>query len=216
MPYPRRRPRISFTKAGRALISRSRTRGRAWRSCCPGCLMGTKRRVGRVTASQIASASRVSFFGDLTYALTNGGAISRTSWPCSRKHRAQSWALPHASIPMRSGGNGAIKCRNSLRASLFRSTTCPVSSMPTTCNTGFAMSRPSTRIVCAMGLASSGSMVVEDAATILAHESRTAKRRVHSIKAGRTTSSSPAATTSECLSKTRTISAPSPRDSAPT
>jgi hypothetical protein len=59
------------------------------------------------------------------------GAINRTSWPCSRTHRAQSWALPQASIPMRSGGRFAIKASHSLRARRFRSTTAPVSSMPT-------------------------------------------------------------------------------------
>ena len=47
------------------------------------------------------------------------GAISRTSCPWSRKHRAQSWALPPASIPIRSGGNVAIKRGNALRARRF-------------------------------------------------------------------------------------------------
>ncbi len=40
--------------------------------------------------------------------------------------------LPQASIPMRSGGTLAIKVSNVLRARRFRSTTCPLSSMPTT------------------------------------------------------------------------------------
>ena len=38
--------------------------------CCSGLLMLTKRIVGRVTTSQIASASAASFFPRLTYGLT--------------------------------------------------------------------------------------------------------------------------------------------------
>jgi hypothetical protein len=45
--------------------------------------------VGRVTASALASASRLSFLFDLTYGFTNWGAMSFTSWPWARKRLAQ-------------------------------------------------------------------------------------------------------------------------------
>ncbi|MND65930.1 hypothetical protein D3C80_573150 [compost metagenome] len=38
--------------------------------CCSGDFTGTKRIVGRVTASQIASASAMSFFWRFTYGFT--------------------------------------------------------------------------------------------------------------------------------------------------
>jgi hypothetical protein len=79
MLYSRSSPRLALTKAVRALMSRSRAPGRAWTSCCSTYSIGTIRMVDRVTASQMASASRVSFLGDLTEAFTNWGAISRTS-----------------------------------------------------------------------------------------------------------------------------------------
>ena len=52
-------------------------------------LMGTKRMVGRVTASQIASASAASFFMVFTYGLTNCGAMSFTVCPSAESLRAQ-------------------------------------------------------------------------------------------------------------------------------
>jgi hypothetical protein len=66
IPYACSSPRSSCTRAVRAFMSRSRTRYRAWGSCGSGCFMGTKRLVGRLTASQMASATRASCFGDLT------------------------------------------------------------------------------------------------------------------------------------------------------
>lgn len=44
-------------------------------------LRATKRISGRLIASQIAAASRASFFCPFKYGFTNGGATSRTSWP---------------------------------------------------------------------------------------------------------------------------------------
>jgi hypothetical protein len=79
MPYSLRSLRLSLTKAVRVLMSLSSTRWRVWRSCCTTCLTGATRMMGRVKASQIASASRASRFGDWTEALTICGAISRTS-----------------------------------------------------------------------------------------------------------------------------------------
>jgi len=52
-------------------------------------LTGTKRMVGRVTASQIASASLASVFPRFTYGFTYAGGISRTSCPSLRISRAQ-------------------------------------------------------------------------------------------------------------------------------
>jgi len=52
-------------------------------------LTGTKRMLGRATASQIASASAASFLLVLTYGLTNCGAINLTSWPNPSNLRAQ-------------------------------------------------------------------------------------------------------------------------------
>src|SRR5215470_4380556 len=104
MPYSCRSPWTSFTRAVRAPMSRSRTRWRAWRSCWSTSLIGTKRMVGRVTASAMASASRLSFLFDLTYGFTNGGAMRFTSWPYARKRLAQSCAPPQASRPNRPRG----------------------------------------------------------------------------------------------------------------
>src|SRR5215468_6507742 len=81
--------------------------------------------VGRVTASAIASASRLSFLFDLTYGFTNWGAMSLTSWPWARKQRAQSCAPPQASIPMRTGGSFAIQGIRSWRDNRLRYTTLP-------------------------------------------------------------------------------------------
>ena len=43
-------------------------------------LRGTKRMVGRVTASPTPAASRLAFLCDLTEGLTNCGAMSLTAW----------------------------------------------------------------------------------------------------------------------------------------
>lgn len=51
--------------------------------------IGTKRMLGRVTASQIASASFASFLPRLRQALTPLGGTSRTSWPSAVNWRTQ-------------------------------------------------------------------------------------------------------------------------------
>lgn len=53
---------------------------------------GTKRMLGRVTASQIASASVASFLPRLRQALTPLGRTSRTSWPSAINSRTQWWS----------------------------------------------------------------------------------------------------------------------------
>ena len=60
------------------LVAARRTRCNICQSCCATHLVGTKRIVGRLTASQMASAAFASFLLDLTYGFTNCGAISRT------------------------------------------------------------------------------------------------------------------------------------------
>src|SRR6266851_3254028 len=114
--------------------------------------------VGRVTASAMASASRLSFLCDLTYGLTHGGAMSFTSWPDARKRLAQSCAPPQASRPMSTIGSFARKGSRSCRDKRLRNTIFPVLSIPTACNTCFARSIPRTVISCFMGLTSCGSM----------------------------------------------------------
>src|SRR5262245_46991953 len=50
-------------------------------ACCSGDLIGTKRVFGRCTASQIASASAVSFFCRLKWNFPLAGSIRLTSCP---------------------------------------------------------------------------------------------------------------------------------------
>ena len=64
MRYSASRPRIWFPSCVREPIMRLRIRCKACRSCCSMDLLGTKRMLGRLTASQIASASLASFFCD--------------------------------------------------------------------------------------------------------------------------------------------------------
>ncbi len=58
-------------------------------ACWSAVLTGTKRIVGRETASQIASASAASRLLRLMYAFTYCAGISRTSWPSARNSRPQ-------------------------------------------------------------------------------------------------------------------------------
>ena len=55
--------------------------------CCSGLFTSTKRMLGRVTASQMASASAASFFCRFRYGFTYEGGISFTSWPSSVSRR---------------------------------------------------------------------------------------------------------------------------------
>ena len=61
----------------------------AWMSCCSTDLTGTKRMVGRLAASTIASASLRLFLFVLTNGVTYWGLISLTSVPINWKRRAQ-------------------------------------------------------------------------------------------------------------------------------
>ena len=59
-------PRKAFTSMVRCRTSRSRVRCSISIACCSAVLIGTKRMLGRVTASQIASASAASVLPRLT------------------------------------------------------------------------------------------------------------------------------------------------------
>lgn len=89
-------------------MSRSRIRCRSRKSSCSLDSTATKRIVGRVTASAIASASLKSFFYDLRYALTNFGAMSRTSCPYRWSERARCCDPGQVSAPTKQGGRLAM------------------------------------------------------------------------------------------------------------
>lgn len=63
-------PRIALESCVRCRVRSSRVRCNTITLCCSGDFTGTKRMVGRVTASQIASASAMSFFCRFTYGFT--------------------------------------------------------------------------------------------------------------------------------------------------
>ena len=82
-------PRTAFTSCVRCRTSRSRARNTTPFACCSSLLTGTKRMLGLWTASQIASASAVSFFRRFTNGLTQAGGTSRIVWPSFPISRAQ-------------------------------------------------------------------------------------------------------------------------------
>lgn len=73
----------------------------------------TKRMLGRVTASQSASTSFVSFLPRLRQALTPLGGISRTSWP-NASIGAPNCAQSRASILIRRGARRAKPASKSI------------------------------------------------------------------------------------------------------
>src|SRR3712207_4529328 len=125
-------------------------------ACCSTVLIGTKRMVGRTTASQIASASAASVLFVLTKGFTYWGGISRTWWPRACSARAQ-WCAPgQASMPTRQGGSRAKNTATSPRRRRRRRTRRSVASAPCTWKTFLAMSRPTTAgAICGMDVSSS-------------------------------------------------------------
>jgi hypothetical protein len=109
---------------------------------CATVFTGTKRMFGRVTASQIASASLPSFLPLLRYGATNFGAISFTVCPNTVNRRAHSWAPEQASIPIKHGARCASSSANFARDTVLRSTTVPDASTPCSENMLFAGSIP--------------------------------------------------------------------------
>ena len=98
---------------------------------------------GRLTASQIASASLPSFLPLLRYGVTNFGAINFTVWPAVANRRAHSWAPEQASMPIRHGGSRTTSSASLLRESVRRTVTTPSASTPCTEKVFFAKSIPS-------------------------------------------------------------------------
>jgi len=88
-PNSARWPRTALINCVRWRSSKARVRCSIIAACCSTDLIGTKRMLGRTTASQIPSASAASFLLVLTKGRTYWGGISRTSWPRLRSSRAQ-------------------------------------------------------------------------------------------------------------------------------
>ena len=78
-PYSASKPRRRLMRAVRSLIKPRRNRCKHSTACCSVLFIATKRIFGRVTASQIASASLLSFFWLLRYGITNRAAMMRAS-----------------------------------------------------------------------------------------------------------------------------------------
>src|SRR6202166_4966591 len=90
-PRSRRRLRIWFTTAVRRITQRSRTRCRACRSNCSSVLIGTKRILGRCTASAIASASRKSLLLVCTYRMLLDGVQDYAIFMMDPRGQIVSW-----------------------------------------------------------------------------------------------------------------------------
>ena len=69
-PYSDKCPRRALMHWVRWCTRRSQARNTTPFACCASLFTGTKRMLGRWAASQIASASTVSFFCRFTYGLT--------------------------------------------------------------------------------------------------------------------------------------------------
>src|SRR5271166_6497978 len=103
----------------RLRISRSRTPTSIKAACWSAVFTGTKRIVGRLIASQRASASAASFLPRLRYGLTSCGAINFTECPNDCSSRAQWWLAPQASIAITVGASFSRNANISLRRSFF-------------------------------------------------------------------------------------------------
>src|SRR5450756_2180428 len=71
---------MALANCVRLRISRSRTPTSIKAACCSAVFTGTKRIVGRLVASQSASASAASFLPRLTYGLRIGGQDGGDLW----------------------------------------------------------------------------------------------------------------------------------------
>src|SRR5271166_5945204 len=96
---------MALANCVRLRISLSRTPTSIKAACCSVVFTGTKRIVGRLIASQSASASAASFLPRLTYGLTSCGAISFTVCPNDCSSRAKWWLAPQASIAITVGAS---------------------------------------------------------------------------------------------------------------
>src|SRR5215218_9634947 len=111
-------------------------------ACCSAVFTGTNRIVGRLIASQIASASAASFLPRLTYGLASCGAISFTSCPNDCSRRAQWCEPPQASRATTVGGSLPKKVIRSWRRSLLRRTGSSAAFTPCSWKTCFDVSIP--------------------------------------------------------------------------
>ena len=113
-------------------------------------LHGTKRMLGRVTASAMAAASAASFLLRLPLmrrGTTNLGAIRRTVCLNFANSRAYRWAPLQAYMLIRHAGRLAMSSSSLARAtSGLTGTGLPLSSMPCTAKTFFARSIPTVTI----------------------------------------------------------------------
>ena len=88
--------------------------------------------VGQVTASQIASVSRALWFGDFSRGFRRMAEPSASRHSHARGNAGPSRGPSHTRPSRYIVGALEMKGRHSRRAMRFRSTTRPVSSMPTT------------------------------------------------------------------------------------
>ena len=89
MPNSLAWPRMALTSWVRCRTASSRTPSAMVWACCSADLTGTKRMVGRLAASLMASASLRSFLLRLTKGLTYCGGIRRTVCPAACNTRPQ-------------------------------------------------------------------------------------------------------------------------------
>src|SRR5229473_3353800 len=131
-----------FGSCVRRRISASRVPASMSAACCPAVFTGTNRIVGRLIASQIASASAASFLFRFTYGLTYCGGKRTTSCPSFCNSRAQWCAAPQASSPTLVGSSFAKNSRNCRRRSVLRSTGRSAESTPCSTKTLLDVSTP--------------------------------------------------------------------------
>jgi hypothetical protein len=146
MPRSSSAARSWLISAVRSPTNRERARCRLCMSSCVSLLSSTKRMVGRVAASAIASASRSSFFCALTYGCTYSGDISRTACPCAWSARPRWWAPQQASIAITQTGKRDANLITLSRCMRRRRTTRPDASNPAMLQLFLPRSIPNTAI----------------------------------------------------------------------
>jgi hypothetical protein len=86
---------MALVNCVRLRISRSRTPTSIKAACCSAVFTGTKRIVGRLVASQSASASAASFLPRLTYGLRIGGQDGGTYGVLPQRSNGRGVGLPY-------------------------------------------------------------------------------------------------------------------------
>ena len=151
MPYSSSRACSWLRCAVTCFTASCRARCTCWTCSCSTDFTSTKRIVGRIDASTIASASATSFLFDFTYGFTNCGLSSTGRCPSRCARRAQWCAPPQLSIATTQPRGNADRyvCKPAHR-SRRRSTTSPSASTAVRWNTRFAKSIP-TRVTFSIG-----------------------------------------------------------------